>query len=256
MPTPSAAFTQDAKPLQPVTERQPVALAFTSEQTTEPTRYSKWLKPGPYSAASMYTNRASKTRYVAEKYAPLLAAGRRVLDVGCDAKQMQREVRNPELYMGVDLNPNADRIIDLDHELLPFADRSFDTVICCDVLEHLANMHAVFDELCRVSNDRVIVSLPNGVQGVIASLLEGRGGHLKHYGLPLDPPRDRHRWFFGFEEAAEFLTLRAKRNGFDVEQLDAGSISTSYWNVGKDAHNVLDHPNIKLGTCWCVLRRA
>lgn len=216
---------------------------------------SRWLRPGPYTTPISYTDRASKTRYIAEKYAPLFAAGRRVLDVGCDQRQLRTMVASPELYLGVDLNPSADRIINLDEELLPFADHSFDTVICCDVLEHLSRCHEVFDELCRVSRDRVVISLPNAVQSVIASLLEGKGGRVKHYGLPLDPPRDRHRWFFGFEDAAEFLTHRAGRNSFAVEQLDAGYVSDAYWRVGKDARDVLDNPNVKLGTCWCVLRR-
>lgn len=217
---------------------------------------SQWIKPGPYSTPFTYSDRITKTRYIAEKYAPLLASGRRVLDVGCDQTQLRRMVASPDLYLGIDLSPGADRIVDLDHELLPCADRAFDTVVCCDVLEHLAQCHQVFDELCRVSRDRVILSLPNAVLGVISSLLEGNGGRLKHYGLPLDPPRDRHRWFFGFEDAAEFLTRRAERNSFQVEQLDAGCVSPAYWRVGKDARDVLDHPNVKLGTCWCVIRRA
>lgn len=216
---------------------------------------SRWLKPGPYSTSFVYSDRASKTRYIAEKYAPLFTAGRRVLDVGCDQKQLRATVASPELYLGIDLNPAADRIIDLDEELLPLADRSFDTVVCCDVLEHLSRCHEVFDELCRVARDRVVISLPNAVQSVIASLLEGRGGRVKHYGLPLDPPRDRHRWFFGFEEAAEFLTRRAERHAFEVEQLDAASISNTYWRVGPDARDVLSDANARLGTCWCVLHR-
>lgn len=218
--------------------------------------HSRWLKPGPYSTEATYTDRASKTRYIAEKYAPLFAEGRRVLDVGCDRKQLQGMMAEPEGYVGIDLNPHADRIVDLDREPLPFADDSFETVVCCDVLEHLARCHEVFDELCRVSRDRVILSLPNAVQDVVASLLSGQGGRVKHYGLSVEPPRDRHRWFFGFEDAAEFLTRRAERHSFEVEQLDAGGVSNAYWLVGQPPRDVLDHPNIRLGTCWCVIRKA
>ncbi|MFH1501848.1 MAG: methyltransferase domain-containing protein [Candidatus Eisenbacteria bacterium] len=46
-------------------------------------------------------------------------------------------------------------------ERLPFADDSFDTALCVDVLEHLDDLHAMFAELVRVSGRRVIVSLPN-----------------------------------------------------------------------------------------------
>jgi SAM-dependent methyltransferase len=218
--------------------------------------HSRWLKPGPYSTATTYTDRASKTRYIAEKYAPLFGEGRRVLDVGCDRKQLQAMLTRGVEYVGIDLNPHADRIVDLDREPLPFADASFETVVCCDVLEHLARCHEVFDELCRVSSDRVILSLPNAVQDVVASLVSGQGGRVKHYGLSVEPPRDRHRWFFGFEDAAEFLTRRAERLGFEVEQLDAGTVSSVYWLIGQPARDVLDHPNVRLGTCWCVIRRS
>jgi len=218
--------------------------------------YSRWLKPGPYFTEATYTDRASKTRYIAEKYAPLFAEGRRVLDVGCDRKQLRAMLTRAVEYVGIDLNPHADRIVDLDREPLPFADDSFETVVCCDVLEHLARCHEVFDELCRVSRDRVIVSLPNAVQDVVASLLSGQGGRVKHYGLSVEPPSDRHRWFFGFEDAAEFLTRRAERHGFEVEQIDAGGLSRAYWLVGQPPRDVLDHPNIRLGTCWCVIRKS
>lgn len=114
----------------------------------------------------------------------------------------------------------------------------------------------MFDELCRVGRDRVIVSLPNPVGNLIGEIFRGGLGRMKYYGLPVDPPGDRHRWFFGFEEAAEFLVVRGRRRGFEVEQLDAERVSGLYWLVGKDQRDALDSPNVQCGTTWCVLRRA
>ncbi len=217
---------------------------------------SRWLVDGPYPAPGAYTDRETKAAYVAAKYAALLGHGRRVLDVGCDTGRLRSLVGDPQRYVGVDVSPGADVVVDLDCEDLPFEDARFDTVVCTDVLEHLERCHAVFDELCRVSRDAVIVSLPNPLLNLVQSLYDGKAGRLKYYGLPLDAPKDRHRWFFGFEEAAEFLTVRGRRSGMRVEQLDAEPAASYYWRVGKDQRDALESLNVRAGTCWCVLRRG
>jgi 2-polyprenyl-3-methyl-5-hydroxy-6-metoxy-1,4-benzoquinol methylase len=144
-------------------------------------------------------------------------------------------------------------VVNLDQEDLPFPDRHFDTVVCTDVLEHLERCHGVFDELCRVARGHVIVSLPNPLRVLLASLLEGTGGRIKYYGLPGEAPADRHRWFFGREEAVEFVTTRARHNGFEVEQTDAEDEPRPAWV--RNGRDVLDHPNVAGGTVWFVLRR-
>lgn len=206
-----------------------------------------------YPAPPRYTDRLSKARYIAEKYSPIL--GGRVLDVGCDVRQLAGRLRAGAAYTGVDQNPAADVVLDLDSGVLPFDDRVFDTVVCADVLEHLERLHAVFDELCRVSADRVIVSLPNPYRAFVLAAVEGNLDPLKHYGLPLEPPRDRHRWFFGAEEAEAFIRHRAGRNGFEVEQLDVEDHGCPAW---PDAGGVdrLACWNVRGGTTWAVLRRG
>lgn len=205
-----------------------------------------------YTTDFAYRDRADKAVYIARKYAPILHG--RVLDVGCDQRQLAAHLPATARYTGLDLAAPADVTLDLDRDDLPFEDAGFDTVLCCDVLEHLERLHAVFDELCRVSADRVIVSLPNNVRALLMSLVCGEGGRLKHYGLPAEPVQDRHRWFFGFAEAAEFVRTRGERNGFVVEQLDAESEGLPPW-LDRRGRDRLDHPNARLGTMWCVLRR-
>lgn len=206
-----------------------------------------------YATDFRYTNRQEKARYIGLKYAPILHG--RVLDVGCDQRQLAMHLSPGAAYVGVDMNSAADVVLNLDRENLPFADRSFDTVLCCDVLEHLERCHAVFDELCRVSASRVIISLPNCVRNLVLGLFDGSRGRMKHYGLPSAPPADRHRWFFGYDEACAFARERGERNGYAIEQVDPEDVSCYYW-LGRDGKDVLDHQNITHGTMWCVLRRA
>jgi len=76
----------------------------------------------------------------------------------------------------------------------------------------------------------VLISLPNAMAG-ISAYLRGNiysdtieknkifGKYIKFYGLPLDRPPDRHRWFFNTEEAEEFVRYRTKRNGFKIQKI-------------------------------------
>lgn len=97
-----------------------------------------------------------------------------VLDVGCgegftlDRLQKQKIGKT---YQGVDSSKDA---IDLGHKLypelklkigdiykLPYAENSFDLVICTEVLEHLENPRRALRELIRVSSKYILLSVPN-----------------------------------------------------------------------------------------------
>ena len=52
-------------------------------------------------------------------------------------------------YVSVDIVGEPNFKIDLEKERLSsFEDNSFNTVICTEVLEHLNNLHDVFDDIC------------------------------------------------------------------------------------------------------------
>ncbi|MCB9845775.1 MAG: class I SAM-dependent methyltransferase [Phycisphaeraceae bacterium] len=214
---------------------------------------SRWLvDPSRFPAPAPYADRATKARYVADRFAQILRG--RILDVGCDQRRLAAHLDSGAEYVGVDLAPGADVVLNLDREDLPFPDRTFDCVVCTDVLEHLDRAHRVFDELCRVGSDRIVISLPNPARNFANALFAGRRGRLKFYGLPVEPPEDRHRWLFGFDDAAEFVTTRACACGYAVEFLDAEDVGCVYW-MGRDGLDVLDDPNLTHGTLWSVLRR-
>jgi ubiquinone/menaquinone biosynthesis C-methylase UbiE len=45
-------------------------------------------------------------------------------------------------------------------ERLPFADKSFDNVVCAHVLEHVRELHRSIQELLRVARKRALIIVP------------------------------------------------------------------------------------------------
>jgi SAM-dependent methyltransferase len=139
-----------------------------------------------------------------------------VLDVGCRSGNFQRAIPGPSVrYTGLDLCPPA-AVIGNTEQGLPFHDCTFDVVVALDVLEHTDNIHRSFDELCRVACKCVVITLPNQYQA--ADRIRVLQGHhpCGKYGLPVEPPSDRHRWWFSFREAQTFTRERGQRHGFHV----------------------------------------
>jgi methyltransferase family protein len=202
-----------------------------------------------------FLERADRPRFVARRFEPYLRGT--VLDIGCDRAAMRPLLG--DRYSGVGLTPDADHSVDLERSgKLPFQDGAFDSVVCLDVLEHLDNLHAMFEEIVRVARRFVVISLPNNWSTARKRLARGSGSFI-HYGLPLDRPEDRHKWFFNTEEACEFLLGRAERHGLVVEELVALEKPRPVWNV---AWRRLRHPsdrsyrNLYPHTVVCVYRKA
>ncbi len=168
---------------------------------------------------STFPAREERVRYVVGRFSDYLASP--ILDVGCD-KAYMRSMR-PELdYTGVDLAPEADLRLNLEQvQRLPFDDNSFQSVFCIDVLEHLDNLHAMFQELVRVSKGFVIISWHNCWVNARRPLSRGHGS-FSHYGLPLERPADRHKWFFNLTQSLEFVRAHEKEGRYRVRELFAG----------------------------------
>lgn len=154
-----------------------------------------------------------RAQYIVPKYKEFLKG--KILDIGCRNKDLKRFLDRDAEYTGLDIAREADLIVDLDKEKIPFPDNSFDCVVCFDVLEHLENIHLVFDEIIRVSSKYAIISLPNCYAANFFKIITGRGG-TRHYGLPSDPIKDRHRWFFNYQEAKDFILERVQKNKAEI----------------------------------------
>ncbi|MDD5706673.1 MAG: methyltransferase domain-containing protein [Kiritimatiellae bacterium] len=162
-----------------------------------------------------FPTRLSRSEFVSRRFAPYLRDT--VLDVGCFEAPL-RDLLKSVKYTGVDFAGRPDIQLNLETTTrLPFDDGAFTCVLCIDVLEHLDNLHAVFDELVRVSGRYVIVSLPNCWCDARRAIERGKG-QFAHYGLPAERPPDRHKWFFNLDEANRFLEARAAAAGLSLAE--------------------------------------
>jgi SAM-dependent methyltransferase len=173
-----------------------------------------------------YRSREERQEFIGFVFKELL--GGKILDVGCFNGDLRRFVKGS--YVGLDFHGKPDIRLDLDSGFLPFKSRVFDTVVCTDVLEHLENIHQVFDECIRVSRSYVVISLPNCYGGFWRPLFFGKYiDSYKYYGLPIEKPIDRHRWYFSASEAGRFIRRRSAMNG--AEALFLYYLDTTSWRT-------------------------
>ena len=175
-----------------------------------------------YATEKTYTDRNTKAVYVHDKYKSILKG--KVLDVGADNCYLRDLLGADADYTGIGIGGNPDIEVNLEKQTIPFEDNTFDCVLCLDVLEHVDNTQATFDELCRVSKNKVIISLPNSYRDFIGMLFGSKSDkalNFKYYGLPTERPDDRHKWFFSNSDADNFIRGKAKLNNMSIVQIDS-----------------------------------
>jgi SAM-dependent methyltransferase len=174
----------------------------------------------PIRNLSKYPGRVSRQYVVGDLYGKPYFEGGSVLDVGCDIRGISERIGEATKYVGVDIQGLGDYLLDLDKEDLPFEPRSFDTVVCFEVLEHLNRIHALFDQMLEISDSYFVGSLY-----IESGNLKGRS--INHYGdplgnmnLPIAPVFDRHEWIFSITDALDFIYYRARKKGFKIVRTD------------------------------------
>lgn len=201
-----------------------------------------------------FSSRESRSRFVAARFNKYL--DKSVLDVGCFEAPL-RDILNCASYTGIDMAGRPDLTVNLDKiDCLPFDNNKFKCVLCIDVLEHLDNLHTIFDELVRVSEKFIIVSLPNCWCEARRPIEKGKG-RFGHYGLPLHKPEDRHKWFFSLTEARQFIEGKAKELNLSIEDM---CIAEKPRNIILRLLRKIRYPGEKYHnrysrTLWVVLRK-
>jgi SAM-dependent methyltransferase len=83
-----------------------------------------------------------------------------VLDIGCGECELKKYLPGDCQYTGVDLAP-SEHVIQGSAYKLDFNDRSFDTTLLLNVLEHLENPLLALTEIRRVTKGQLILCVPN-----------------------------------------------------------------------------------------------
>lgn len=129
---------------------------------------------------------------VTELFEHASPAGKTVLEVGCGegrlATHLLRHASAPGRYLATDVSLDA-IAADIDPHIetqvasiyeLPFEDRSFDIVVCCEVLEHLEQPERGLAQVSRVARERVLISTP--WEPVWRAMNMARGKYLRDFG--------------------------------------------------------------------------
>jgi ubiquinone/menaquinone biosynthesis C-methylase UbiE len=136
----------------------------------------------------------------------LRAEPTRLLDVGCGEgvvlRHLDRHLHGVAV-VGLDVDGTGLRVAQAQNRVslvqgsvysLPFADNSFDLVLCCEVLEHVESPDAALAELSRVSSRSVLLSVPNEPIWRLSNM--ARGKYLRHFGNTTGHIQHWTRWAF------------------------------------------------------------
>jgi SAM-dependent methyltransferase len=96
------------------------------------------------------------------------SVGGDILDFGCGSKPYESLFKKARSYIGVDIEVSGhnhkESKVDYfyDGKKLPFPDRSFDTIVCFEVFEHIFNIEQVLTEIYRVlrPDGQLLISIP------------------------------------------------------------------------------------------------
>ena len=156
-----------------------------------------------YYAAGEYSD--DRYKWTIKTFLPS-CRGKRILEVGCGSGGLLKLLQATNEVVGVDASEDgiaacASRDIeghcmDPSSEALPFADESFDLVICLETMEHLMNPYYALIEMRRVlkTGGRLIRSVPNPIWG-----------HIMLY-----PGFFEYKFFRLFLEQCDFQILRVE----------------------------------------------
>ena len=200
----------------------------------------------PYGNLQKYQSRNIIQQVLIERFLNTVSglvnglAVRTLLDVGCAEgfalNHILRRSSLPLSALGVDIDSEAlergralhptlpFQVADIYH--LPFGNRSFDLVLCLQVLEHLSSPEEALSELLRVSRAFCLLSVPHEPFFRLANLL--RGKNIRRLGNDVE---HLHNWSKG-----SFLRLMHP-------YLEIIAVKTSFpWLIVLGSQKTLENP--------------
>jgi hypothetical protein len=152
-----------------------------------------------------------------------------LLDVGCRNGVLRSHIDTCIAYSGCDLvaAPHVQYAGDI--LKVDISDR-FDCVVALDVLEHVDEIHVLFDRLVELSRRHVVVSLPNcyDAKSRYRFAVQGQLGGKYRFGL--ENTLDRHRWVMSYGEIHAFYRHVALKH-----ELEMSTVDLQYGSPGRNS---------------------
>ncbi len=166
------------------------------------------MEQGVITKNPKYLSKNSVSRYLVKNYFTAIADlvkgldFQKVLEIGCGEGVFLYNLKDHlegKDVTGIDIDPDEietakknvgfAKLSTASGDHLPFEDKSFDLVFCCEVLEHVEDPEKVLKEMKRVSSKYCIVSVPNEplwrilnfARGAYMSDWGNTPGHLNHW---------------------------------------------------------------------------
>ena len=172
-----------------------------------------------------YNSRLDRVKFAVKQLVPFGINDKKLINIGGGGsrylQESLKELNSNSSSFEVDIEGDNDLSLNLDAiDRLPFEDKSFDFCLLTDILEHLENFHLILSECFRVTKTALVISLPIPSDVFLSILFNrkyssdevGGGIYSKFYGLPYDVPKDRHRWWFTYDDVIYFFTNFEKKN--------------------------------------------
>jgi 2-polyprenyl-3-methyl-5-hydroxy-6-metoxy-1,4-benzoquinol methylase len=138
-----------------------------------------------------------------------------ILDIGCRDQVFKKSLLGNFEYIGVDYDTENENTEFINHNLeqgLPKQIGKIDIINAMDVLEHVENIHDIFNECLEKSEQKVAIALPNMAyyKFRLAFLFSGEisGKYIFHSKKIID----RHRWFTTYYNNINFVKTNTPKN--------------------------------------------
>lgn len=175
-------------PSHPSREHDDTIIGHHEDKYASPNPIARWLVDNFLAA-------------ITELYTRAEPRGKTVLEVGAGegklALHLLAHAPTPARYLATDLTldrmvPQVEGKLDTASASayeLPYASKSFDLVVCCEVLEHLERPERGLAECARVAREAVLISTPwepvwramNMARGKYWRSLGNTPGHVQHF---------------------------------------------------------------------------
>ena len=154
-----------------------------------------------------------RSQFVARKLGKL--NNQIILDIGCRDQVFKKSLLGNFEYIGVDYDKENENTEFINHNLeqgLPKQIGKIDIINAMDVLEHVENIHDIFNECLEKSEQKVAIALPNMAyyKFRLAFLFSGEisGKYIFHSKKVVD----RHRWFTTYYNNINFVKTNTPKN--------------------------------------------